>query len=86
MPNETRGSVRYPWLVPIVIAVVTVGLFLAIVLTRGGLNRDLLLAHLVTDAAIFLALAGAAILTYRYLRRTGAPQAMDEASSTDPRS
>lgn len=85
MPNETRGSVRYPWLVPIIIAAVAVGLFLAIVLTRGGLNQDLLLAHLVSDAAIFLILAGAAIIAYRFLRRTRAPQAMDEARSADRR-
>lgn len=83
MPNETRGSVRHPWIIPIVIAAVVLALFVAIVLTRGGLNRELLFAHVVTDAIVFLALAGAAILAYRLLRRRNAPQAMDEARSAD---
>ena len=46
------------------------GLFLAVALTRGGLDQEKLLSHIITDGVIYLALVAAAFLAFRALRRS----------------
>jgi membrane protein implicated in regulation of membrane protease activity len=83
MSQNTRGSVRQPWLVPVLVAAVALGLFLAVALTRGGLAGDTLVVHFLVNGVVFAALAVAALIAYRHLRRTRNPGAMDDARSAD---
>ena len=61
MSQNTRGSVRQPWLVPVLVAAVALGLFLAVALTRGGLAGETLVVHFLVNGAVFVALAVAAL-------------------------
>jgi protein-S-isoprenylcysteine O-methyltransferase Ste14 len=81
MPSESRD--RRPWLVPVIVAAVAAGLFLAAVLSRGSIDHERLLGEWVVNVVLFLVFAAAAIFAYRALRRSRAPTAVDEARPAD---